>query len=117
MIIRLTLALFLAALAGFLIANAVYEFKLAPSEPIFLLSAFLMLGSFTVLLLLGLGAASNQLAGAIAAYFSRQRRLERQILFYFHYRNRLDRLHRLKSVRIRYFNRLKRERLFRNSGR
>lgn len=117
MIIRLTFALFFAALGGFLLANAVYEFNIAPAEPIFQASSLMLLGSFTVLLILGLGATSKRLVDAFAAYFSRQRRLERRILFYFHYRNRLDRLHRLKSLRILYFNRLRREQLMRKSDR
>lgn len=106
----------LSAFTGLITATALNELALTRlAEVVSQLSTMILLSSFMLIILLGMGLMAKLIFTSFAGYFSTHRRYERRVLFYLNKRNRLERLYKYKKRRVLYYNQLHRKRLLRES--
>jgi hypothetical protein len=117
LIVKLSLLLSAAALAGFLLVTAIGQFLFPGlAEHAVKVASLLLLSAFCLLLLTGLIQIGRLVMACVFDYFSSQQRHEREQLCFLNQYNRLNRLFQLKKARITYDCQQQRKRLLRQNN-
>ena len=112
MIIRLSLALALAAITSLLVASVFDALALTfIADRLILMGSISLLAAFLALSLTGIVLVVRLSLASFSGYFSARQRQLRKLLFYTNKHRQIERLFLSKKKRLAYYQKLRRKRL------